>query len=249
VVNFVYLTLDSAPTIDSVKDILNLVGLVSALILGASLSTAGQFSLEDWEAANLRCAPEKDNPDVMYYPYDSLSDYYNEMVAKANSLFFSSVITVVIVYMSLVSLETPPDGTLPQRSLAKWYFYARAPIIWSILCMIVGLIEYSGIISAIQAITMPTAEGNECITGANFFSANKYQAAIWKSWNIFLFLFPIVPVVAILGRSSAFADIETYKHQQGIVHLTRRERAKTIAATALLPTEPAGTETEELQAV
>mmetsp|Transcript_2499 Transcript_2499/g.4540 ORF Transcript_2499/g.4540 Transcript_2499/m.4540 type:complete len:387 (-) Transcript_2499:102-1262(-) len=162
-VNNLYdLFFDDVPSLDNIKELLNLIGLIDALMLGISFSVITAVDFGDNTDADARfMIPSDDDSVVNGYNelYDSGDHWRLNSVergapsahfAENNMLgiawLFNSLVLVLIAYFDIVNKKF--EGSTPGRSarlLKEWWNYGRFVIVAS------GVFAFNGIVAAMAA--------------------------------------------------------------------------------------------------
>jgi hypothetical protein len=162
VINFFYdLFFDDVPTVDNIKELLNLIGLIDALVLGISFSVITAVDFDGNIEADQRFMSHSNDTALNGYNelYESgdhwrlneaakgaPSAHFAENNMRAITWLFSSLILVLVVYFDIVNKNF--EGTTPSRSarlIKSWWDYGRLVIVVS------GAAAFMGIVEAIAA--------------------------------------------------------------------------------------------------
>lgn len=128
---------NGTPSVDAIKDSLNVQALLSALLIAIVISYPGAFDYDELKEASLRlskCLFASDpNP---LAAADAL-----RLEVFLSSLFLSNnVLMVVMVYLSLSGLNLDDDTA--QERFQKWYFYVRFLFFFMTMFMMAGVVTF-----------------------------------------------------------------------------------------------------------
>jgi hypothetical protein len=143
VVNLVYdLLFDDPPSVANVEKLLNVYGLVTALLLGSILGLLGSVDVEELEEADRRyqVAVEEGrcwyNED--YIDYRTFGGQYSFRLAfnytLATALISAALFCTVLVYMCFTSHDFDND----KPAFDRWWRWGRWPVVFIFIATMVG---------------------------------------------------------------------------------------------------------------
>ena len=107
------------PNQDNLKELLNLIGLMSALVLSVAGGSVGMFSYDDLVQADARCKTSE--TELLAYVNGmretKLSQRYSISSALAVTYLMVSLVLVVLLYTSLVTLDVGKSGIVGERTM------------------------------------------------------------------------------------------------------------------------------------
>ena len=135
VVNLFYdIFFNGTPSIESIKDSLNVQALLSALLIAIVISYPGAFEYDELKDATERLAK-------CYYAYDPdpfmAANYLRNEVFMSTLFLSNNVLMVVLVYLSLAGLKLNDESQAEER-FEHWYFYVRFLLVFMTLFMVAG---------------------------------------------------------------------------------------------------------------
>ena len=179
IINYVYLIVDSVPTFESIKELLNIIGLVAALVFSVAACAHGLVSYEDIAAAEARCLHADPESLSLSGQPETLSTALNEHAAMSTLLLSLSIFIVVLLYMSLVTLDLPKGKDVDQPAphvLRCWYRWASVFILAAIVNLVLGIIYYIDFLVYVTMVTIhsPAEATVPCVKAIQGFAAIAY---------------------------------------------------------------------------
>jgi hypothetical protein len=222
-VNLVYdLLFDEPPSVANVEKLLNVYGLVSALLLGSILGLQGSVSVEELEEADRRyqvaqlerrCWYNED-----YKDYDTFGGQYSHRLA-----FFYNVATVcisatlfctVLVFMCFTSHDFDND----KPAFDRWWTYGRWPVAFIFLAMMVGSSQTFNAFVTLGEIKWPFMQCMQTEDSLDFDkgSLSGIDFSQFQLWGV------LVPMLFTLFFMS-FASASRYKLEEEIKALSTKD--------------------------
>ena len=156
------LIFDNTPTVDGVKDLLNLVGLIDALMLGIVFSIITAVDYDGNIHADIRFMTPSDDPERNGYHEFFLSNAQESRIREelgapsarlalecsyGIAFLFNSLVIILLMYLDVVNKNF--EGSTPAKTLKlmhAWWYAGRVLMIFAIgLC-------YFGCVNSISAL-------------------------------------------------------------------------------------------------
>ena len=149
---------NGTPSIEAIKDSLNVQALLSALLIAIVISYPGAFEYDELKEATLRVGR-------CYYAFDPdpfmAANYLREEVFYSTLFLSNNVLMVVLVYLSLAGLKL--NDELGEERFENWYYYVRFLLVFMTLFMVAGGASGS------RTIRPRFAPESSCFIGSNSF--------------------------------------------------------------------------------
>jgi hypothetical protein len=145
------------PTPSSIKELLNLLGLVSALLLTVSATLPFAFDVETYHSLMLRATAL--NRTWSGREPESLENYFNKFWIYNTDALMMETFTLFTVFLVLVVTTTTsfkgPDGNLDARLLRHWWQPMRIVVFGTCVSLVVGVTEFFAAIGYLMMFTVP----------------------------------------------------------------------------------------------
>jgi hypothetical protein len=157
VVNVFYdVFFDAPPTIDQLKELLNLIALVSSLIFSVIAGLLFSYSFDDYEQAIARFTVTDDDKYKGYGElgkiwgandpgHEGYADPYMfsiRAIIDATVFLTTSIVLVLVVYFALGCTSfVGPDNELSVEMIYAWWMFVKIPVAAAIFFMIAGIIQ------------------------------------------------------------------------------------------------------------
>lgn len=154
-VNLIYDIFDEDPTLNSIKELLNLIGLVNALLIALSLTIMTAVDYETFEDAQIRFfnnattdgeyngyyewRKEYNGQGRLRSDFNSLGALFVNNCVDSTMLFLGAFAIALLSYLDLVSKNF--DAETERRSLklvSKWWMFMKLPILVSVIMSFFG---------------------------------------------------------------------------------------------------------------
>lgn len=133
-VNIVYDVLfDEAPTIDTIKDFLNMFGLMGALVFTVAVTLPLSFDYEVFEGVIERWGPGGVYDGCWTDGYAQI-EYFIYHCTLATTFCFLAVILVLLYYLVLVNLKMKSA-----KALEVWWLYTKWVVVIIFILLVVGV--------------------------------------------------------------------------------------------------------------
>jgi hypothetical protein len=140
-INIIYDAIfDETPSLDSIKETLNLLGIIGALVYAVVVTLPLAFDYEVYEGVIERWGEGGIYGNCWINGYYQI-EYFNQTTTWASTLTFVSVVLVILHYFALVNTRLKT-----QEELNIWWYWTR----WIILLTFVALV--TGIINGFRAL-------------------------------------------------------------------------------------------------
>jgi hypothetical protein len=228
-VNLVYdLLFDEPPSVANVEKLLNVYGLVSALLLGSILGLQGSVSVAELEEADRRYHVAQlegrcwFNPDSFEWPIFGgrysfrLAFFYNLATVCISATLFCTV----LVFMCFTSHDFDND----KPAFDRWWTWGRWPVAFIFLTMVVGCQQTFTAFVTLGEIKWPTG----CMRTEDSLDFEKGNLAVAKDYDFAYFYARIqqwgliIPMLFTLFFMS-FASASRYKLEEEIKALSTKD--------------------------
>ena len=214
-VNLIYDTfIDEPPSLDVVKEMLSMLALVDALMVGSIISVVSSVNYDEILASDIRWTtkPTSNSTSSFYYnywmsgnnpqfsyPIYSPSVTFSKCVALSMFGFFVSLIGVFIIY-----LDTLGKNFADRRIFELWWHSVRISLIICTTTTVVGIMYSAACIECLAFIKIPDLH---CTLGTLAFSSDPTCVGAFQCFVGYLAFWAVVPLIVCIdtfGTSRAF---------------------------------------------
>lgn len=225
IINFVFdLVFDAIPTEEGLKDVMNLVGLIDALVLGFVLGMFTSVDFGELTDADSRFMYGGDNGE--YKGYTELyatnfpvsksggrpSAFLAQQLMQSIVPLFVSLVSVLVIYMDFSNKNFVGKSKFKSDKLFEaWWKYAKWAFILCLLTCLAGLFFASSCILVLIMIKFPdswVAEHGEANGNSPFYPYGWYLTTS----------VPIILIIAVVAILLGLGTRERYSTERELIH-------------------------------
>ncbi|CAE7256863.1 unnamed protein product [Symbiodinium pilosum] len=152
---------NGTPSLEAIKDSLNVQALLSALLIAIVISFPGAFEHDELKEASTRLSKclFSSNPDPL-----AASDLLKREVFWSSLFLSNNVLMVVMVYLSLAGLKLQANNA--EERFKAWYFYARFLLFFMTMFMMAGVLTFGRCTYFMFILKFPVSGDHENCTNA-----------------------------------------------------------------------------------
>jgi len=247
IVNFFFFVFfNGVPSLDSIKDLLNNLGLLAALILSVAGGINGSVGYADLLAADQRFASANafapGSPQGEYGCFKGWPDGKSLSPAAPISALLGTqfnaciaqlavvVLIVIFAYLSISTLQGPNGSPATDGMVKAWFYIARWILMFCCLVLMTGIFMFFMMLGTLTLTAFPDAWIAEACkepnahdpprqiewNGTPTFPEDSYSPYKNTQAWMYYFLAPVFAIAVGLLGLAAFYSVRTYDISQGI---------------------------------